>query len=100
MEDNQGKGGIVRVDTLQNRSDVISYVEKSRNSSLKEISEELNLSKSYVYRVLESENFHSHKLHQIPVLNSADKAERIAFSEWYLELPERTNEVSWWSDEC
>ena len=100
IEDKPGRGGVVTMNTPQNRAAVVGYVEKYRHVSVREIAEELNFSKSFVQRVLVEENFRAYKIHQIPTLRDSDVEMRFSFAEWYLNLHPRTRSVIWWSDEC
>ena len=99
INDRDGKGGIVRRDSLDNRVKIVNFVEKYRQVSVREISEELTLSKSYVHRVLMEDGFHGYGIHQKPALRTCEKEIRILYADWYLDLPDVTQCLVWWSDE-
>jgi len=100
IQDKPGRGGVVTMDTPQNRAAVVEYIEKYRHVSVRELADELDFSKSFVQRVLVEEKFRAYKIHQIPTLRTCDKEQRFSFAEWYLNLSPRTRSVIWWSDEC
>jgi hypothetical protein len=100
IQDKPGRGGVVTMDTPQNRAAVVEYVQRYRHVSLRDLADELDFSKAFVQRVLAEEKFRAYKIHQVPTLRTCDIEQRFSFAEWYLSLDPRTRSVIWWSDEC
>ena len=86
-------------DTYENQKKIIEFVEKYRNISIRKISKELELNKSFVQKVLNTSGYNTFKISNIPMLKYEHKVQRINFAEWLLKIKKQTTDVIWRSDE-
>lgn len=78
--------------TEENRTNTQAFVEVNPHSSIRQLSAEVNLGTSSVYKILKTGRYHPYKIINLHELNEDDPDRRSEFCEWAMNTSTRDNQ--------
>lgn len=80
-----GEGGRRRTRTVELEEEMLNRIDQDPKMSVRQISTEMNISKSVVHRVLKEQLLHPFHCQKIHAMDLKDYPARVQFAEWFLE---------------